>query len=76
MVETTITELWKSCNVQNYLNNFNKSQSTNQKLGLRSGAPGKLPEVHGSEKIISTSINDGVKAWNLTSDNIKEFKSL
>ena len=46
-----ITELWKSCNVLNYPVNFNKTGSSIQNAGLRSGATGKLPEIHGSDKI-------------------------
>ena len=52
----------------------------NSKIGLRSGATGKLNEVCGSNNLKACYINDGAKAWNKTKNKtpsaIKNSKSL
>ena len=48
----------------------------NSKIGLRSGATGKLNEVCGSNNLKACYINDGAKAWNKTPSIIKNCKSL
>ena len=75
-VQIKITEVWKSPNLTQYPINFNKAIINNSREGLRSGASGKLNEVSGSEKLKSSYINDGAKAWNLTPAVIKNCKSL
>ena len=37
---------------------------------------GKLTEIRGSDALKSTFINDGIKAWNLAPDAIKNCNSL
>ena len=45
-------------------------------MGLRSMATGKLNEMSGSDKLKSTHINDGAKAWNMALRTIKNCKSI
>ena len=71
-----ITEVWKSQNLTNNPVNSNKAIITASKIGLRSGATGKLNEVSGSDNLKACYINDGAKAWNKTPSIIKNCKSL
>ena len=62
--------------LRNYPVNFNKAIINNIRIGLRSGATGKLNEVSGFDKLKASYVNDGAKAWNHTPLVIKNCKSL
>ena len=60
----------------NYPVNFNKAIIHKNRIGLRSGATGKMNEVSGSDNLKASYINDGAKAWNKAPTVIKNCKSL
>ena len=53
-----------------------KAEYFNSRIGLRSGATGKLNEVSCSNKLKASYFNYGSKAWNQTPPVIKNCKSL
>ena len=71
-----LTELWKYNNIQNYPLNIKEASKKLSTRESRSISEGKLYEIHGSEQIKSTFINDGVKMWNLAPWAINNCKSL
>ena len=74
-----ITELWKIVNVENYSKCFSKIPvhvSSDITRESRSRSNMNLPEVFGSNKIKTTFINDGIKAWNQTPQTVKMCNSL
>ena len=71
-----LTELWKSQKTKFSTINFIKSKNNQSDMCSRSMVSGKLTESRGSDALKSTFINDGIKAWNLAPDVIKNCNSL
>ena len=70
-----LTEMWKSSAIEHYPIKFNK-KIPEDSMGSRSKTNGIINECFGSEKLKSTFINDGIKAWNLAPESIKGCKNL
>ena len=70
-----LTEMWKVINLEHYPIKL-ESRTPENKMGSRSKTSGNLKECYGSEKLRSTFINDGIKAWNLTPESVKGCKTI
>ena len=70
-----LTEMWKVTNLEHYPIKLENMFPENT-MGSRSKTIGNLKECYGSEKLRSTFINDGIKAWNLAPETIKGCKTI